>query len=155
MQDQFEWPEPEHEADKVILRNVRNHGCHITGIPDANPPFAFSIGLYLNYGHPELIVFGQRAENAHAIINSIRDRVAGGRKFVDGDVSDEMLENGYKLGFWQVPFGLTLSISAQRSGSTGNRGAHFPASRSSGKTSIGVSPGRRNAHPMSKRTNRC
>ncbi|MEY9122997.1 DUF4262 domain-containing protein [Bradyrhizobium yuanmingense] len=104
MQDQFDWPEPEHEADKVILRNVRNHGCHITGIPDANPPFAFSIGLYLNYGHPELIIFGQRAETAQAIINLVRDRVQSGHQFVDGDISDDLLENGYKLGFWEVPF---------------------------------------------------
>lgn len=105
MQDQFEWPESEHEADKVILRNVRNHGCHIAGIPGANPPFAFSIGLFLSYGHPELIIFGQNSENAQAIINLIRDRVASGHEFVDGDISDDLLENGYKLGFWQVPFG--------------------------------------------------
>ena len=104
MQDQFEWPEPEHEADKVILRNVRDHGCHITGVFDATPPFAFSIGLYLNYGHPELIIFGQSARNAQAIINLIRDRAAAGYSFVDGDISGDLLENGYKLGFWQVPF---------------------------------------------------
>lgn len=104
MQDQFEWPEPEHEADKVILRNVRNHGCHIVGIPNADPPFAFSIGLFVNYGHPELIILGQRAENARAIINLVRDRVADGHKFVDGDISGDFLENDYKLGFWQVPF---------------------------------------------------
>ncbi|MGT2435428.1 DUF4262 domain-containing protein [Bradyrhizobium betae] len=103
MQDQFAWPEPEHEADKVILRNVRSHGCHIVGIPGANPSFAFSIGLFLNYGHPELIVFGQSAGNAQDIINLVRDRVAAGRKFADGDICDELLENGYKLGFWQVP----------------------------------------------------
>ena len=103
MHDQFEWPEPEHEADKIILRNVRNHGCHITAIPDAKPPFAFSIGLYLNHGHPELIIFGQSAQNAVAIINLVRDRAAAGHEFVDGDISDDLLENGYKLGFWQVP----------------------------------------------------
>jgi hypothetical protein len=106
MQDEFEWPEPEHEADNVILRNVRNHGCHITGIQDANPPFAVSIGLYLNYGHPELIIFGQSAGNAQAIINLIRDRVAAGHEFADGDVADDMLENGYQLRFSQVPLGI-------------------------------------------------
>ena len=103
MREQSEWPEPEHEADEVILRNVRDHGCHIVGIPGANPPFAFSIGLHLNYEHPELIIFGQRAETAQAIINLIRDGVASGHQFVDGDVADDVLENGYKLGFWQVP----------------------------------------------------
>jgi hypothetical protein len=104
MQEQFEWPEPEQEADKVVLRNVRNRGCHIVGIPGANPPFAFSIGLFLNFGHPELVIFGQSSENAQAIINLIRDRAASGHKFADGDISDDLLENDYKLGFWQVPF---------------------------------------------------
>ncbi|MBR0955570.1 DUF4262 domain-containing protein [Bradyrhizobium canariense] len=148
MQDTFEWPEPEPEADEVILRNVRNHGCHIVGIPDAAPPFAFSIGLFLNYGHPELIIFGQRSENAHAIINLVRDRVAEGHKFVDGDISGDLLENDYKLGFWQVPFEAYPNISARRSGSTPSPGAHSPACKSSGRTSIGTFPGRWNAYPM-------
>ncbi|MGY3456899.1 hypothetical protein ACVWW5_002349 [Bradyrhizobium sp. LM3.4] len=104
MPDNFEWPKPDGAPDEAIFRNVRNHGCHIVGIPDANPPFAFSIGLFLNYGHPELIIFGQRSENAQAIINLVRDRVAVGRTFVDGDICSDLLENDYKLGFWQVPF---------------------------------------------------
>jgi hypothetical protein len=104
MLDNFEWPKPDGAPDEAIFRNVRNHGCHIVGIPDANPPFAFSIGLFLNYGHPELIIFGQRSENAQAIINLVRDRVAEGHTFVDGDICSDLLENDYKLGFWQVPF---------------------------------------------------
>lgn len=104
MLDNFEWPKSDGAPDEVIFRNVRNHGCHIVGIPEADPPFAFSVGLFVNYGHPELMIFGQSSENAQAIINLIRDRVADGHKFVDGDISGNFLENDYKLGFWQVPF---------------------------------------------------
>jgi len=50
MHDKFEWPEPDHEADEIIFRNVREHGCHVMGIIDADPAFSFSIGLHLNYG---------------------------------------------------------------------------------------------------------
>ena len=37
------------------------------------------------------------------IINDVRDRAAAGHKFVDGDISDDILEGGYKVCFWDVP----------------------------------------------------
>src|SRR5690349_4672897 len=99
----FQWPEPEHEADKIIIRNVQKYGCHIVNIRDAVPEFAFSIGLFASYGHPEVIIFATRPEHAQSIINDVRDRAAAGHKFVDGDISDDFLENGYKIAFWNVP----------------------------------------------------
>lgn len=30
---QFEWRRPEEEADEILLRNVRKHGCQILSIP--------------------------------------------------------------------------------------------------------------------------
>jgi hypothetical protein len=50
---QFEWRRPEEEADEVIFRNVRKHGCHIVGIPDdeRGPGYAFSVGLFADYCH--------------------------------------------------------------------------------------------------------
>jgi hypothetical protein len=155
MKDRCEWPEPEHEADKVILANVRNHGCHIAGIPDADPPFAFSIGLFLNYGHPELIIFGQRSENAQAIINLARDRVADGHKLVDGDISGDFLENDYELCFWQVPMKAYPEYLGTAIWFYSKSRLAFPCLQSYGRTSIGAFPGRRNAHPVSKRISRC
>jgi hypothetical protein len=93
----------EHPADERIFRNVREHGCHIVGVGDGNPAFAFSIGLYVNYGHPEVITFGLGYNTATTIINDVRDRVAAGHKFADGDISDDFLQNGYKVAFWKVP----------------------------------------------------
>ena len=104
MLDNFKWPEPEHEADKIIIGNVQKHGCHILNIRDAVPEFAFSIGLFANYGHPEVILFATRPEDAQSIINDVRDRAAAGQKFADGDISDDFLENGYRIAFWHVPF---------------------------------------------------
>src|ERR1700761_5220874 len=103
MHADFKWPKPEHKADEIIIRNVREHGCHIVGVGDGNPSFAYSIGLYLNYRHPELIIFGMRPDYAQSIINDVRDRAAAGHKFSDGDISDDFLENGYKIAFWDVP----------------------------------------------------
>lgn len=104
MADDFEWPDPESEDDEAFIRDVRKYGCMIVDIPwDAHgPSYAFSVGLFANYGHPELILFGLSAEDARVIINEVRDRVAKGHAFVDGDLSGEFLENGYKVCFWQV-----------------------------------------------------
>jgi len=99
----FEWPKPEHEADETILQNVRKHGCHIVGVADANPHFAFSIGLFANYSHPEVIIFGLNSNNGPVIINDVRDRVAAGQKFADSDICDDILLDGYKVCFWEVP----------------------------------------------------
>jgi uncharacterized protein DUF4262 len=60
MPDAFEWPKPEEPADEILLRNVRERGCHILGVSgdERAPPFAFSIGLFVNYGQAEIILFG-------------------------------------------------------------------------------------------------
>jgi len=103
MRDDFEWPEPDHEADEIIFRNVREHGCHIVGVPDGNPPFAFSIGLLLNYSHPEFIIFGMPTDNAGLVINHVRDHVSDGRKFTDGDICNDLFTD-CNICFWEVPF---------------------------------------------------
>jgi hypothetical protein len=102
---QFEWRQPEEEADEIVLRNVRKHGCHIVGLPDGErgPGYAFSVGLFANYSHPELVIFGLGSDTSVKIINDVRDRAAAGHKFVDGDISDDILEGGYKVCFWDVP----------------------------------------------------
>jgi Domain of unknown function (DUF4262) len=100
----FEWPRPEGEADEAVFRNIRKHGCHIVGISgdEQGPGYAFSIGLFANYGHAEIVIFGLRPDIAATIINDVRDHVAAGHTFVDGDISDDILD-GYKVCFWNVP----------------------------------------------------
>ena len=106
MHHSFEWPKAENEGDERTFRHIREHGCSVVSIPweEKKPPYVFSIGLFANYGHPELILFGLRGESAHAIVNDIRDCVAAGHKFADGDMSDDILADSYKLCFWKVPF---------------------------------------------------
>jgi hypothetical protein len=103
----FKWPEPEEEADEILIRNVRERGCHILGVAAerGDPPYAFSIGLALNYGQAEIVIFGMSPSKAAQIINIVRDDVAKGKKYVDGDVSSDILVNG-KVCFIEVPLQL-------------------------------------------------
>ena len=100
----FEWPQPENEVDKIIIRNVREHGCHIVGIngDEKGPGYAFSIGLFVNYGQAEVVIFGFEGRVAARIINYVRDCAAEGQKFVAGDVCDDILAD-YKVCFVEVP----------------------------------------------------
>jgi hypothetical protein len=93
MLDSFEWPVPDGAADERTFHNVREHGCHLLSIAaDAEGPgYVFSIGLYLNYAHAELVMFGLDPDDACAVINLVRDRAAAGRCYAAGDVGDDLL----------------------------------------------------------------
>jgi uncharacterized protein DUF4262 len=104
MFENFQWPEPEEEADEKLIRDVREHGCHILNV-HAHPPFSFSIGLALNYGHPEIIITGMDAPTASKLINIVRDEAASGKKYVDGDLSSDILV-GLNVCFVEVPLEL-------------------------------------------------
>jgi Domain of unknown function (DUF4262) len=101
---QFEWRRPEEEADEILLRNVRKHGCHIVGLPSGKrgAGYAFSIGLFANYCHSELILFGLHMDDEARIINDVRDRVAAGRTYAAGDVCDDLLVDR-RICFVEVP----------------------------------------------------
>jgi hypothetical protein len=105
MHHEFKWPEATCKGDEETFRHVREHGCSVVSIPwdDEGPGYVFSVGLFANYGHPELILLGLHHENAHAIVNDVRDRVVVGHKFADGDICDDILQDGYKVCFWKVP----------------------------------------------------
>jgi len=107
MHHEFEWPRPESKGDEDMLRHIREYGCSIISIPweekTKEPPFSFSVGLFANYGHPELILIGMNGDNASAIINEVRTHVAAGRKFADGEITEEILADDYKVCFWTVP----------------------------------------------------
>jgi hypothetical protein len=103
----FKWPKPEEEADETLIKNVRERGCHILGVAGDKdePPFSFSIGLALNYGQAEIVIFGMAPSKAAQIINIVRDDAAKGKKYADGDISSDILLNG-NVCFVEVPLQL-------------------------------------------------
>lgn len=50
----------EKETERKIRENIQKFGCHVVLIEPDNylSGFAYSIGLYKNYEHPEIICFG-------------------------------------------------------------------------------------------------
>jgi hypothetical protein len=79
------------DDDEKILADVAEYGWHVVKIleTDETPGWAFSIGLYQNFNHPEVIVFGLNADLMHFVINSIGDDVRSGKSYeVDCEYAD-------------------------------------------------------------------
>lgn len=62
----FNFPIAIRKMEKKIVANVRTFGFHIVAIDEEydTPEFFYTIGLYLKYGHPELLFVGVPAETA-------------------------------------------------------------------------------------------
>ena len=84
-------PRCEGANDAKILADVAEYGWHVVKVfeKDETPAWAFSIGLYCNFNHPEVVVFGLDSDLMHSVINSIGDAVRTGTKFeVDANYQD-------------------------------------------------------------------
>jgi hypothetical protein len=95
--------DPEELRDRKLLSDIVEFGWHVALIPedDEGTAFAFSIGLFTNFGHPEVILFGLGIEALHGIINLIGEEVRQGRRFAEGEVASGIIE-GFDVGFREV-----------------------------------------------------
>lgn len=96
-------PVPQDDHDRKLLADVQGHGWHVIGVEadEEGPGFAYSIGLFHTFRHPEFIVFGLTVKVMHPIINSIGEQVRKGSKFGHLDEADDVVE-GYNVCFHTV-----------------------------------------------------
>lgn len=82
------------DEERTILSNVEEFGWHVTLVPEdeEGPAFAYSVGLFHGFEHPEIVMFGLPLEDLHQIINVIGEEVEQGRRFSDGDVAAGILD---------------------------------------------------------------
>lgn len=75
--------------------NIEKYGLSVIAIEatDYLPSFAYSIGLWKKYKHPEIIAFGLTIKTLHDTINSAADIVKGGQSIEPGkDYYDNIFE---------------------------------------------------------------
>jgi hypothetical protein len=84
--------------------DIATYGWHVIKVfeDDEGPGFAFTIGLYERFDHPELIVFGLPLETMHLMLNGAGEAVRAGRRYTAGQSYDGILE-GYNCTFRPVP----------------------------------------------------
>ncbi|GAB4045683.1 DUF4262 domain-containing protein [Spirosoma litoris] len=85
-----------------IEKDVKLHGWIVYNIIDKTlPTFAYTVGLYATFGHPEIIISGLRKEIGHQILNDIGNDVRKGiNRQADQSYSD-ILQN-YNCVFKQI-----------------------------------------------------
>jgi Domain of unknown function (DUF4262) len=111
-------PEPQDAFDRKLVDDVREHGWHCVLVADEHHPehaalnralgphpvydaaFAYTVGLWLTRGHPELLLVG-RWQHAHAILASAVALVATGRRLKGGETSGQVLD-GYDVRFARI-----------------------------------------------------
>jgi hypothetical protein len=82
-------------ADAKFLEIIDRYGWHVMSVApradsqDKQEWFSYSTGLFMRFGHPEIILCGLDADIAIRIINAIGNAVKSGRKFdLDTDYRD-------------------------------------------------------------------
>jgi hypothetical protein len=83
---------------------VERYGLHVlkVGAEADSPTFAYTVGLYRTFGHPEIIMLGLGLDLMHRLLNDVAASLREGRRYAAGDVSDEFLDD-HDVTFRAVP----------------------------------------------------
>jgi hypothetical protein len=87
--------EPLDAADLRLLADVAQAGFHVASSPtDAlGPAFAFSVGLFRNFDHPEIATFGLAVDVVAAAVGRMCELVRTGTRLEEGDIREGILDD--------------------------------------------------------------
>jgi hypothetical protein len=90
--------------EQKLLHDVAEFGWHCIKImeDDGRPSWAFSIGLYETWGHPELVLFGLNGDTAHRIMGIVAEGLAKGNRPTLSAPTEDLL-CGYACHYVRVP----------------------------------------------------
>jgi hypothetical protein len=89
--------------DEEIAEVVREHGWYAANVSDGEPPFLYTIGLMQMCRHPEFIMFGLDAANAHALFSQLVRNIQAGQSYAEPGVYTVELGGGeHRVGFRRV-----------------------------------------------------
>jgi hypothetical protein len=90
-------------SDTKVLNDIQFYGWHVTKVfasgAETEPEWAFSVGLFHSYCHPEVIIFGLKLDICMALVNEIGGQVKVGKKYDVAGEYDDILRDPYKCAF--------------------------------------------------------
>jgi hypothetical protein len=106
MLSEFQMPTAEDDHDRKLLSDVERYGWHVVHIlaDESGPCYSFSVGLYLKFAHPEILVMGLSQPIAHELINNIGSHLTKGRVFRPREYADDLIQ-GFKCSFVPIAIG--------------------------------------------------
>jgi hypothetical protein len=74
------------ERKRRVLENINEHGCHIAFVREFEglPPFAYSVGLYHNFHHPEIFISGLPVDLLTRTLSAMAEKVRAGKMYDAG-----------------------------------------------------------------------
>jgi hypothetical protein len=89
--------------DEEIVEVVREYGWYAADVSDGKPPFLYTIGLMQTCRHPEFIMFGLDAANAHALFSQLVRNIQSGQSYSEpGAYTVELGGGEHRVGFRRV-----------------------------------------------------
>jgi hypothetical protein len=90
-------------ADVKFLGDIQTHGWHVTGVfpteGETGPNWAFSIGLFHSFCHPEVIVLHPKLDICMSLVNAIGQQVKTGKRYEATVAYSDILNDPYKCTF--------------------------------------------------------
>lgn len=110
----------------AVRKNDDKPSWEVFLIPEdeEGPAFAFTLGLYRSFQHPEVLIMGLPLEAMHPILNGIGEQVGAGCQFSEGTLAPNILE-GYNCTFRTIDRGNYAEVLGAAIESY--RGKEFPA----------------------------
>ena len=91
------WTRRELKSDeRKLIQDVEEHDCHVLLVSGGDvADWAYSVGLYERFSHPEVVLFGLPGDVAQWIINELTSRIRAGERFVPGASVLGLLEGDF------------------------------------------------------------
>ena len=87
--------EPLDTSDLRLMADVAQAGYHVVTGPSTGvaPAFAFSVGLFRTFDHPEVAVFGLALDVLAGALRRLGEQVRRGERFDEGDVVEGLVDH--------------------------------------------------------------
>ncbi|HET9442350.1 MAG TPA: DUF4262 domain-containing protein [Acidimicrobiales bacterium] len=78
------------DDDRTLVADVGRHGWALVGVDagPAAPGWAFTVGLWHSFGHPELAAFGLGPDELRQGLDALAEQVRAGRRLTEGTRAD-------------------------------------------------------------------
>jgi Domain of unknown function (DUF4262) len=107
------------KMEKKLISNLKDPGWTIMGVgaSEKEPSFSYTVGLWYNFQHPEIIVFGLPIQYTHSILNLLGFRIKNDQHQFCENQEYHDIADGYPTRFRRVKpdnhFGAALSLYQQ------------------------------------------
>jgi Domain of unknown function (DUF4262) len=81
-------------TEKGVLGDVAEYGWSVTQVlaDEDGPAFAYTIGLYQSFEHPEILMIGLDLEVMSGILNTLGDDIKQGERYEAGQQYSDVVE---------------------------------------------------------------